>query len=272
MRYENHQPKEGINVSDEHPLKEFAQLVVGITIAVLIVVSLLTYFAGALVRYIPFSYEQQMVSGIDYFQPQVTLEQERLQTLANKLSQHMGLPEGMTITLHIDQDDTVNAFATLGGHVVFFQGLLDQVESEQELAAVMAHEIAHIKLRHPIVATGKGLTLATVASVFSGFSASSAGDWLIGNSINLSLMRFSRAQELEADAIAACALQQEYGTIFGAKSLFERFAKLENDSLASAVTTEAFRSHPYSQDRWQVLVALASREGWSTQATKTPSR
>ncbi len=267
MRYENHQPPEGINVTNEHPLKEFAQLAVGITLVALIAISLLTFFAGALARHIPFSYERQMVASIDYFQtdakPEQANEQRRLQTLANQLSQHMALPEGVAVTLHIDESDTINAFATLGGHIVFFQGLLDQIESVQELAAVMAHEIAHVKLRHPIVATGKGLTLVTLASVVSGFSASSAGDWLISNSINLSMLSYSRTQELNADAQAAHALQQQYGNISGAKSLFERFAKLENESVTSSLTAEAFRSHPYSEDRWQTLQALAKQKGWS---------
>lgn len=264
MRYENHQPPEGINVSNEHPLKEFAQLVIGISVVAFIAITLLTFFAGALARFIPFSYEQSMVDDLDYFQSDTSPEKARLQALAEQLAQHMSLPSDMSVTLHIDESDTVNAFATLGGHIVFFQGLLDQVESEQELAAVMAHEIAHVKLRHPIVATGKGLTLVTLASVISGFSPSSAGDWLIGNSINLSLMRYSRAQELEADAAAARALQQEYGSLSGAESLFKRFAQLEKESLTSSVPSEAFRSHPYSQDRWLAILALAKKEGWAS--------
>jgi len=230
-----------------------------------IAIFVVTYFAGMFAHYIPFSYEQKMVNNIDYFQPKESTEQQRLQALADRLSKHMELPDDMIITLHTDESETVNAFATLGGHVVFFKGLLDKIESEQELAAVMAHEIAHVKLRHPIVATGKGITLATLASVVSGFSASSAGDWLIGSTINASMMSFSRAQESDADEWAARALQKEYGSIYGAKELFERFEALESQSAMNNFQVEVFRSHPYSRDRWPALERLAESENWNTQ-------
>ena len=269
MRYENHQPPEGINVSQEHPLKEFIQLVAGILAITLIVIALLSYFAGALARYIPFSYEQQMIEQFEILTLDESPKSKALQRLADRLVAHMELPEGMTITVHHQDDKMVNAFATLGGNVVILEGLIDNLETEQELAAVMAHEIAHIKLRHPIVATGKGVTLMTLAAVISGASASSAGDWLLGGSINVSMLQFSRAQESAADALAAQALFKEYGDISGAQGLFRRFAELEAESLSSKVTVEAFRSHPYSEDRWQALMKLAERHGWPTTGPAT---
>ncbi|MEC9410786.1 MAG: M48 family metalloprotease, partial [Pseudomonadota bacterium] len=47
--------------------------------------------------------------------------------------------------------DAANAFATSGGNIHVTRGLLDAVNSENGLAMVLAHEYAHIELRHPVV-------------------------------------------------------------------------------------------------------------------------
>ena len=142
------------------------------------------------------------------------------------------------------------------------------MKSEDELAAVIGHEIAHIKYRHPIVALGKGLTLASLAAFVSGTSGSAAGEWLIGNSANLSLMKFSREQESASDAASAEMLQSYYGNIGGVEDLFKTFSEIEGaepdetDTIAKARVVEMFRSHPFSVDRWSSLKKLAAQKNW----------
>ena len=280
MTYENPPPQQDVNVSQEHPLKEFVQLVIGLGVVVIIAVLVLSATAGYLAKYIPIEYEQTMVDqtglGTDFLNPDSLSEedqetQQRLQALADKLTAHMNLPEGADIKVHYSSSSTVNALATLGGNLVFFKGLLEKIETEEELAAVMAHEIAHVQHRHPIVALGKGVTLATLASVISGASGSSAGQWLIGNTVNLSLLKFSRSQESQSDATAADALFKTYGHIQGAQQLFEQFSELEQSQEVDLTGgLEFFRSHPYSNQRWQDLEKLAQKNQWPTKGELTP--
>lgn len=266
MQYENPPPTEGINYTQEHPFKEFAQLLVGLAVVIGLMIYFLSLTAGWAVKYIPFEYEAEMVAKVEFFDNEsndkAVKTRAGLQVLADRLARNMDLPPEIKITVHYSQSDTVNAFATLGGHLMFFEGLIKELDSEQELAAVMAHEIAHIQHRHPIVALGKGVTLATLAGVIGGASGSSAGEWLIGSSANLSLLQFSRSQEREADATAARALNRTYGHIQGAKELFTRFAEMEHDDLDAAAGLEFFRSHPYSESRWNQLHQLAEEQGW----------
>ena len=152
--------------------------------------------------------------------------QAQLQLLANDLSNHMDLPDEMAITVHYSSAETVNAFATLGGHIFMYKGLIDQLDSQEALSMVMAHEIAHVKLRHPISSLGEGVTLAVLASVITGATGSSAGEALISSSSNLGLMKFSRDQEQDADFLAAQAINSKYGNILGAQSLFNTFHSL----------------------------------------------
>lgn len=263
VQFENPEIAEGINAPPEHPLKEFAQLVVGIGVVCVIVVGTLSYLAGRLAHYIPFHYEQSMVGDFVWHELQDGPEQQRLETLVAALLPSMNLPEGMQITVHYSNDETVNALATLGGHIVVFQGLLEQLPNDEALAAVLAHEIAHVKLRHPIVALGRGATVLTLGAVLTGASSSHAGDWLIGSSINLQMLQYSRQQELQADQLAAEAMLATYGRITGLQQVFTLFAELEADSQLAAMQVEALRSHPYSSERLSAInqVALTVESG-----------
>lgn len=269
MEYQNPTPREDVNYSSEHPLKEFSQLLVGIGLVLLVAIVALNYTAGFFANKLPFSYETKMVAALDFAQITPSAQQARLQELADRLAEVMQLPEEMDIRVHYSPQNTINAFATLGGNVVLFEGLLAQLESEQAIAMVMAHEIAHIKLRHPIVALGKGVTLAVLASSLGGASASGTAEWLIGSSANLSLLRFSRQQERAADVVAAHALYHVYGNLAGAQQLFTKFAKLESQQFDSSAGLDLFRSHPYSQQRWEALSDLAGQRGWPVVGEQT---
>ena len=73
----------------------------------------------------------------------------------------------MAVTVHFADEKTVNAMATLGGNVVFYRGLLERLDSEDAVATVLAHEIAHAKLRHPASGLGRGVAVGVVLSVVS---------------------------------------------------------------------------------------------------------
>jgi predicted Zn-dependent protease len=270
MQYQNPKPTEGINYSQEHPLKEFSQLLIGIVVLIVVFVFTLNAVAGRLAAYIPFEFESKMVSKFEVSEVEGSAQQKYLQALADKLSMEMDLPQSMNITVHYDEADTVNAFATLGGNLIFYKGLIDKLETEQQLAAVMGHEIAHIKYRHPIVALGKGVTLVILAAFVTGASGSTAGEWLIGSSAQLSMMKFSRDQESAADEAAAAALQRVYGNIEGAKQLFSIFSTLEAKEAVIPTRIELFRSHPYSDQRWSRLNTLAKQQGWPIEGFRLP--
>ena len=277
MEFENPQIPEGINVTDEHPLKGLLQLVIGLVAIIAIILFVLHYSVQYLVHYIPFEYEVAMTEEIDFFQigdqsQQITDQelniQAQLQLLANDLSNHMDLPDEMAITVHYSSAETVNAFATLGGHIFMYKGLIDQLDSQEALSMVMAHEIAHVKLRHPISSLGEGVTLAVLASVITGATGSSAGEALISSSSNLGLMKFSRDQEQDADFLAAQAINSKYGSILGAQSLFNTFHSLTANEQSK--TLVIFLSHPHSNERWEDLHAAAEENFWSVSGKLTP--
>ena len=69
--------------------------------------------------------------------------------------------------MHYSPDKVTNAFATLGANVVFYRGLLEKFDNEDAVAMVMAHEIAHAKLRHPAASLGRGIAVGLTLSLIS---------------------------------------------------------------------------------------------------------
>ena len=243
--YENHPVPEGINVSPTHPLREFALLVAGISGLVLVTALIVSLLAGQFARHIPFAQEQALAESLNKHWPTNSsseLDQQRqayLQNLADRLASVMNLPPGMHITVHYAASGTVNAMATLGGHIIIFQGLIDTLPNENALAMVVAHEIAHVRNRHPIVAIGRGFAVALTLTSLAGFGDGLMEQWVGGLGM-LPVLSFSRNQEEEADADALEALYRLYGHVGNATSFFEQVAKEATNISSPAL----FNTHP----------------------------
>lgn len=100
--------------------------------------------------------------------------------------------EGIEYRFHILGTDNVNAYAISGGVVLVTRGMLDLLESEAELAAILGHEISHVDFNHCI----ENLQYELIARKVVGHDLAAIA------SLGYSLIRvgFSEQQELEADA------------------------------------------------------------------------
>jgi Zn-dependent protease with chaperone function len=104
----------------------------------------------------------------------------------------------------------LNAFALPGGYIYVHRGLIDQVRTEGELAGVMAHEIAHVALRHPTNQASKAYLaqagLGVLGGMLGGKSSSSTGQIvgaIGGFGMNTLFLKFSRSLETQADISGA---------------------------------------------------------------------
>jgi predicted Zn-dependent protease len=101
---------------------------------------------------------------------------------------------------HIVRNSTVNAFAVPGGHLYLYSGLLLKASSAGEIAAVIAHELAHVTQRHTAQMVGRGtlVNLVTLAAMIAsrGERAVTVGAMGAGQAL---MLRFSRDFEREAD-------------------------------------------------------------------------
>lgn len=266
MEYSNQQLPEGINTSTEHPLKEFVILTTGVLGVIFLALLLLAILADYLADRIPFSVEQRIASTWFQEAPASTQMQQYLQQLGERISLAMELPEGIRIQVHYNDGDTVNAFATLGGHVVIYRGLLQKLTTENALSTVMAHEIAHISHRDPIRSVGRGVVIGLGVSLVSASVGDAMVESLLGQGASLSALQYSRSQERAADEAARDALLSMYDHVHGARALYE--VLLEQHGQQEGV--EFFSTHPNTLDRIAALKSLEQQAPQDARLTVLP--
>lgn len=150
-------------------------------------------------------------------------------------------------------DNTVpNAWALPGGKISINTGLLARLESEAELAAVLAHEIVHSAARHTAQAIQRDILIQSGLSSLSSATSGSnyQGAIMQGASIGAGLIttRYSRSAELEADKYGMKYMQKAGYDPEAAVSLQEMFVKLDEERNKSWLDG-LFATHPPSEER-----------------------
>lgn len=265
MKFEHRDMPEGINVTNVHPLRELAVLLCGAVVLIVAGVYVLGLSAGFMAPYIPFEMERKLVSSFPVEQGSDGEVEAYLQQVTDRVVDVMALPDDIDITLHYSQGNTVNAFATLGGNVIVFRGLLEKLPNENALAMLLAHEIAHVKHRDPIVSLTRGVTISSALGLILGWSDLD----LMGEAGVYTLLHFSRAMEQEADKEALQAVYRLYGHTRGATDLFDTISAWHRASGAGD-GIEFMQSHPLDQNRIKTLNALTTSNNWSGVGEMTP--
>jgi predicted Zn-dependent protease len=155
-------------------------------------------------------------------------------------------------TVTILDSSEVNAFALPGGYIYVTRGILALASDQSELAAVLAHEIAHVVLKHARARTNRIKTTEIVDKVVTGVFGADPSTDQTANRAKLSLAAFSQAQELSADKegilIAGKAGFDPHaaGRFLGAMGRFAQFSAGDADQEGDFLS-----SHPSTPDRIQ---------------------
>lgn len=185
------------------------------------------------------------------------LLQEYLENLIYELVTHSQL-EDRRIEVVIVDNPTINAFAVPGGIIGIHNGLLMYAQTEDELATVLAHEIAHLSQRHfsrrieyqqgqqalYLASMLAGLVLLATGGGSAGIAAISAAQAAAQDSA----LRYSRSNEAEADRVGMQTLVEAEFDPHAAPAMFERMLQASRYSGGNRVP-EFLRSHPLSENR-----------------------
>ncbi len=260
--YHNPQPKEGINTSHAHPLVTFIKLFSVITV-VLVVSAWLFGRSGAwLASLIPYQQEvsiSELYEKPEAIDPDYQAIQDYLESIVSGLEANMDLPEGMHISIHYESEKVENAYATLGGHIFIYRGLLEILPNENSLAMLLAHEMAHVKLRHPIRAAGQNIAIQTGIKYLLGYSNSD----LLGQAGLYTQLHFSRSMESAADKEGLEGVYKLYRTVSGATELFDTLHKISVKN-GSDDTSPFFSTHPLDEKRIKDLKQVVDDESLSS--------
>lgn len=147
----------------------------------------------------------------------------------------------------------VNALAAPGGYVVIFRGLLEQTQTPEELAGVMAHELQHILRRHTTKALLQHASMGLLLAALTG-DASGLMTYGLEGARTLGRLRYSRQHEEEADAEGIRMLLAAGIDPQGMAAFFARLQQREEKSLS---VPPYFSTHPPTAERVRRLQVLA---------------
>ena len=214
-----------------------------------------------------FAFRSEM---LDWVVAKIPVEQEI--KLADKLWQVQGGPlpkiEGTAANLAVEQigarlvaaaptpyryrffvgkDDSVNAFAMPAGYIVVNAGLIKQAKSAEELAGVLAHEIAHVEQRHAVRGIVQSLGFTALWLTLTG----DIGTSVAGVGVRqLAGLHFSREQETAADDGGFARLRAAGISPHGMVSFFSTLQQ-KGDAIPESMTL--LSSHPSSAERSERL-------------------
>ena len=195
-------------------------------------------------------------------------ENESLQTYVDKVGQKVAAtsdrPDLTYLFTIIDSPD-INAFALPGGYIYINRGLIGFLNSEAELAAVLAHEIGHVTARHAV----RQKAAAAGAKVASVVTAIAARSNTVGEVTSIygaaAISGYGREMELEADGFGAKYL---FNAGYDPKAMIEVIGVLKNHERFSRFRAKeagkkaksyhgVFSTHPSNDARLQEVIAKA---------------
>ncbi len=265
MKYTPKELEDNVNISPTSLIREFFFLIGSVLTITLIVYVALGFAVDLIVPRLSPELEQRLGSiyGSIYTGTEEAGDEKRLQQVLDSLSSVQPENKGWQYRVHLVQDKRINALALPGGNIVLYSGLLDEVESENELAFVLAHELGHFAHRDHLRGLGRRLIL--LAMVTSVFGQDSSISEFMGNSLLDVEMRFSQGQEKMADLWAVDLLNRKYGHAGGAVDFLDRIARKEKNGRLAYF----FSTHPYPLNRVKALQKYIMIKGYQVKE-KTP--
>src|SRR5690242_6384649 len=150
---------------------------------------------------------------------------------------------------HCVNDKAINAFALPGGYVFVNRGAIEAADNESQLAAVMAHELSHVALRHGTNQASKAEAAQGLLGIAGGIFGGSVSGALLTQlgafAAGGVLLRYSRSAETQADVMGTQVL---YDSGYDPRAMAQFFEKLEAQSKGNN-PPEFFSDHPSPEHR-----------------------
>ena len=203
-------------------------------------------------------YHSQVLQQIPVYQD--TELQAYVQRIGDSLSKKSHRPNLFYRFTVLDSPD-INAFALPGGYIYINRGLMAYLSSEEELAAVLGHEIGHVTARHSVRQYSQSQILGILSAAIEMNQGRSAGN-LANLASGALLSGYGREMELEADDLGAQYIFQEG---YSPQGMFDVLSVLKDQEIYSKALAKkrgqeprsyhgVFASHPSNDKRLQEIL------------------
>ena len=207
-------------------------------------------------------YSQILQSQTLYQDPKI---QSYVQSIGDSLAEISHRSDLIYRFTVLDSPD-VNAFALPGGYIFINRGLMAYLSSEEELAAVLGHEIGHVTARHSVRQISQAQALSIISYVIAREAGSTAGD--LSNIASGALIAgYGREMELQADSLGAEYMVKQG---YSASGMIDTISVLKEHELYSKEVSKRrgfdqqtyhgiFASHPSNDSRLKEVIKKAGR-------------
>jgi len=172
--------------------------------------------------------------------------QTRLQAIGQKIA---AVCDRKDITYHFEilDDKEINAFALPGGYVYVFKGLMDKIKSDDEIAAVVAHEVGHIAARHVAKRIRGSLGIDALLILLATVKSDAESKQQALQGLTELMLHYSREDELQADRLAIKYMKLAGYNPQAMVTFLEKLRKIEYDKPIEMA--HLYKTHPYLADR-----------------------
>jgi len=164
-------------------------------------------------------------------------KQKKLNSILKKIEKKIENPKGYNYKIYLIKDEAINAFTTGGGYIYFFEGMYDYLESDDEIASIICHEINHNELGHlrdylRVKKTNNNL-FGELGNILTSMQS-------------ILTINFNQKKETECDLHAIdISIRAGYNEC-STSNIWKRMKEEEGEYNS---INNLFRSHPYSEKR-----------------------
>ncbi len=257
MKYHASLPDDRVNIPKDNLLFLAFKLLFSLAILTAIFYVLLKLTLDTIVTYLPATYEKKLTSLVS-FDLNITdgRSSDYLDEITTKLAKCANLP--YDVKTFIISQETPNAFALPGGIIYITDGMLRKLKNQNELVAILGHEMGHFKNRDHL----KGFGNSMIVSVISLLLGEGYGG-VLNATLNISNAKFSQSAEFGSDIFALDVMQCAYGNVTDATKLFARLDKGEDWKYFLA-------SHPAFKDRIDRMNNYIQEQNYNTTGEVIP--
>jgi len=210
--------------------------------------------------YVPVSWEAQLGKGVfeELAPEKMRSNDPNLKEAIDKISDTLLASlknQPYSFRIAVVDNAAFNALAAPGGYIIVYRGLLEETQSAEELAGVLAHEFQHVLKRH---ATKAILHYASTGILIAALTGDATGAMAFGVDIarSFGMRQYSRQTEREADEAGMKMILEAGIDPSGMISFFDSLQKQEN---GAPNLMKYFSTHPEAADRAQYLKSLADK-------------